>query len=68
MPHSKWDDIGATSLKKALKNTNMIDARYLVDLADKGGVLPRCQDVPKDSLVSLAEMEAWGASVILLAC
>ena len=55
---SKWDE----RLKRALENTAMIDAAYLAGLADKAGVLPRCQDVPKEALVSLAEMEAWGGN------
>ena len=58
-PESKWDEIGATSLKKALQNTIMIDAAWLADLADKDGVVPRCQDVPEEAKVSLSEMEAW---------
>ena len=37
----------------------MVDAAWLADLADKGGVVPRCQDVPEEAKVSLAEMEAW---------
>lgn len=56
---SKWDELGATSLKTALLDTTMIDAAWLADLADSGGVLPRCQDVPAEAQVSLAEMEAW---------
>jgi len=57
---SKWDEIGASSLKKALLDTDMIDAAYLADLADSGAIVPRCQDVPVSAKVSLAEMEAWG--------
>ena len=56
---SKWDKIGATSLKKALVNTVMVDAEWLAELADRGGILPRCQDVPAKAKVSLSEMEAW---------
>ena len=57
---SKWDEIGATSLKKALINTVMVDAAWLADLADHKGILPRCQELPESAKVSLAEMEAWG--------
>ena len=35
LPKSKWDEVGATSLKKALLNTDMIDAAWLVELAEK---------------------------------
>ena len=37
----------------------MVDAGWLADLADRGGVLPRCQDIPAEAFVSLEEMEAW---------
>ena len=57
---SKWDEMGASSLKKALLDTVMIDAGWLADLADSGGILPRNQDVPSAAQVSLTEMEAWG--------
>ena len=42
-PESKWDKLGCSALKKALKDTVMVDAAWLADLADKGGVVPRCQ-------------------------
>ena len=58
-PKSHWDDIGATALKTALHNTQMIDAAWLARLADAGGILPRCQEVPSEAKVSLAEMERW---------
>ena len=59
-PNSKWDKMGASSLKKALLNTDLVDAGWLADLADRGGILPRNQEVPAEAKVSLAEMEAWG--------
>ena len=58
-PKSKWDEIGCSSLKAALEDTVMLDAAWLADLAEKKGILPRCQDVPDSAKVSLAEMEAW---------
>jgi len=57
---SKWDEMGASSLKEALRDTTLVDADYLVGLADSGGTLPRCQDVPLEAVVTLTEMEAWG--------
>ena len=60
LPKSKWDEMDASSLKKALLDTDMIDAAYLADLANSKAILPRCQDVPASAKVSLAEMEAWG--------
>ena len=59
MEESKWDALGCTSLKKALLDTTLVDAAWLAGLADEGHILPRCQDVPAEAKVSLAEMEAW---------
>ena len=47
------------SLKAALADTKLVDAAYFVDLAEQGKIVPRCQDVPPDAVVTLAEMEAW---------
>ena len=57
--HYPGDDWGCSSLKRALLDTTLVDAAWLADLADAGGILPRCQDVPEAAKVSLAEMEAW---------
>ena len=57
---SKWDKIGATALKVAHRDTTLIDAAWLAELAGtEGGIVPRCQDVPEHAKVSLKEMEAW---------
>ena len=56
----KWDAMGATALKVALRDTTLVDAAWLVELAaTEGGIVPRCQDVPKHAKVSLKEMEKW---------
>ena len=57
---SKWDEIGATALKVAHRDTTLVDAAWLAELAEtEGGIVPRCQDVPEHAKVSLKEMEAW---------
>ena len=58
---SKWDEpaLDASRLKQALADTKLVDAAYFVDLAEQGKIVPRCQDVPPDAVVTLAEMEAW---------
>lgn len=56
---SKWDSVGCTPLKRALRNTILVDAAWLAGLARNHDVLPRCQEVPASAVVSLAEMEAW---------
>ena len=59
---SKWDEerLDASALKRALRNTKLLDAAWLAALADAGGVVPRCQDVPPEAIVTLEEMEKSG--------
>ena len=58
---SKWDGprFNGSALKKALQDTVLIDAEWLADLADVGGVVPRCQDLPNEAKVTLPQLEAW---------
>ena len=37
----------------------LVDAAWLAQLADAGGVLPRCQDLPEGARATLEEMEMW---------
>ena len=64
---SYWDQVGpnkpnASALKAALADTVLVDAAWLARLADEGGILPRCQDLPPGARVTLEEMEKWRAS------
>ena len=61
---SYWDEVGpgkpnASALKAALADTVLVDAAWLARLADEGGILPRCQDLPPGARVTLTEMEKW---------
>ena len=56
-PASKYARDAA--LKAALTDTVLVDAAWLAQLADEGGVLPRCQDLPEGARVTLEEMEKW---------
>ena len=49
----------ASALKAALADTVLVDAAWLARLADEGGILPRCQDLPPGARVTLEEMEKW---------
>ena len=62
---SRWDEptYSASELKQALASSILVDAGWLVELAARGGVLPRCQAVPEAAKVSLREMEAWRDSL-----
>ena len=64
---SYWDEVGtdkpnASALKVALAVSVLVDAAWLVRLAKKRGVLPRCQDLPPGARVTLEEMENWSAN------
>ena len=56
---SYWDELGNSALKAALADTVLVDAAWLVRLAKKRGLLPRCQDLPPGARVTLEEMEKW---------
>ena len=47
------------SLRAALAVCIMVDAAWLAALADAGNIIPRCQDVPTDAIVTVTEMLAW---------
>ena len=36
---SKWDEKGASALKQALADVKLLDAEWLADLAERGGIL-----------------------------
>ena len=55
-PNTLWDQLGASVLKLALADTKLVDAAWLAALADAGGVLPRCQDLPAEAVVTYEEM------------
>ena len=41
----------------------LVDARYVVRLAKKGGRLPRRQELPAEAILSLKQVKSpWGAS------
>jgi len=67
---SYWDEVGvgmpnASALKAALADTVLVDAAWLARLADEGGILPRCQDLPPGARVTLDELEKWKSSLTL---
>ena len=65
-PNTMWDRLGASVLKLALADTKLVDAAWLAALADAGGVLPRCQDLPAEAVVTYEEMQALFAGVAVL--
>ena len=66
---SYWDEVGpgrpnASALKAALADTVLVDAAWLVRLAKKRGILPRCQDLPPGARVTLKQMEKWKSATL----
>ena len=73
--HSTWDDLGATHLKRFLIpvadrdspkagydfQIRLVNALYLIKLAESGGTLLRRQDAPEEAFLSLDEMEQMDA-------
>ena len=52
-------DWASSGLRAALEDTVLVDAGWLVELANKGGILPRCQEVPVEARVTLEDMAAY---------
>ena len=58
---TSWNGaIDASALRHALLDTTPVDAEWLAHLADSGGVVPRCQEVPNEAKVTLEQMAPWG--------
>ena len=55
---SRWAQYGGTELEPLLAYTTLIDAKWLLELAESGGVLPAWQNVPAVAVVSLAGLRA----------
>ena len=49
---SYWRCYGGDSLVDMLEHTTVVDARYLIALADEGGIVPRCQDLPASARIT----------------
>lgn len=47
----KWKRNGGRRMEELLPDTHLVDAQYLVFLADAGGILPPCEEVPKCALL-----------------
>ena len=68
-PNTRWDELGASACKQALRYTKFLDADYLAQLADDGQPVPRCQDVPAWAVATLQEMEEselFGLSALII--
>ncbi|CAK0796002.1 unnamed protein product [Prorocentrum cordatum] len=53
---SCWVQYGGESLEPLLEHTSLVDAEFLVDLADKGGIVPRWQELPEVAKIGPANV------------
>ena len=52
------------ALAPLLEHTTLLDVRWLLRLAKKGGVLPAWQNLPPDAVATMAAMKGTAASGI----
>lgn len=59
-----WDTCGGQSIENLLEHVSLIDAEYLIELADTNVPLPRHQVIPRDKKImkaDLARLRCWAA-------
>ena len=54
--HGYWSRFGGEWLEPLLEHTTLIDARYLLALADAGGIVPRWQELPEAARITPANV------------
>jgi hypothetical protein len=54
---NQWKHNGGAAIDTLLSHTPLVCARFLLDLAEAGGILPRCQDMPPAAMITLEN--AW---------
>lgn len=47
-----WDAMGGRMLEEALQNTDLVDAQYLIKLAELKAPVPRWQDIPEEARIN----------------
>lgn len=55
-----WVTYGGPLMEEWLSHVSIVDARWFVDLAEAGGILPRSQEVPAEALIT--PESAWRLS------
>ena len=58
-PFDLWTKFGGPAIEGMLDDIVLIDARYLLDLGERGGAVPRCQDVPESARINAANGNVW---------
>jgi len=55
-PTERWVQYGGEAVEELLDDCTLIDAQYLVKLADEGGILPRWQELPDVARITRANV------------
>ena len=58
----RWKRYGGDEVERLLETVDLVDARYLVALAQAGGVLPRAQELPASAKITPAtcwRLQGW---------
>jgi len=56
-PKKEWAQYGGEAVEELLDDCTLVDAKYLVRLADEGGIVPRWQELPDVARITRAN--AW---------
>ena len=51
-----WGRFGGGRIEELVADAFLVDARWLIDLAEAGGVLPRCQEVPLSARIGVDQL------------
>jgi len=55
-PNERWVQYGGEAVEELLDDCTLVDAQYLVKLADEGGILPRWQELPEVARITRANV------------
>ena len=51
-----WHEFGGEALASMLECVTLVDARYLISLHEKGGILPKCQNLPPSARIDASNV------------
>jgi len=61
-PSERWAQYGGEAVEELLDDCTLVDAQYLVKLADEGGILPRWQELPDAARITRANVWRLGCA------
>mmetsp|Transcript_150709 Transcript_150709/g.365979 ORF Transcript_150709/g.365979 Transcript_150709/m.365979 type:complete len:398 (-) Transcript_150709:20-1213(-) len=60
--NSEWVQYGGETVEELIEDCTLIDAQYIVKLADEGGILPRWQELPDAARITRANVWRLGCA------